>query len=79
MTYTVKYKKKFDIFWSKIKKVKGDLIINEYNYPVRVLILEDETRIEIPLFETIFQFSKERFIVIKQNMEKESGQKLNVD
>ncbi len=72
MTYTVKYKLRNQFFWRKIKNVKGDLFHKDI--PVhRIFILEDESRIEIPILDTIFSFSKERFIVIKQNMEKESG------
>jgi len=56
--------------------VKGDLIANDVTFKPRVLILHDETRIEIPTDGTLFKFSKDRFLVIKQNMEKESGQKI---
>ena len=73
MTYTVKYKKKW--FWKKIKKVQGDGIIETNSH--RFFILDDETRIEIPLYCS-FWFSKERFLSIKQRMEAESGQSIKV-
>lgn len=73
MNYTVKYKKANDWFWRKIKNVKGDGILENNSH--RYLILDNEERIEIPLFY-IFKFSKERFFVIKKNMEQESGQQI---
>lgn len=76
MTYKVYYKLKGQWFWRKVSKVKGDLIANDVTFKPRVLILHDETRIEIPTDGTLFKFSKDRFLVIKQNMEKESGQKI---
>jgi hypothetical protein len=79
MTYTVSYKKLGSFFWTTIKNVKGDLIATDLPHPARILILQDESKIEVPMVEgMLFKFSKERFIVIKQNMEKESGQKLNI-
>ena len=69
MNYTVKYKKGF--FWKTIKNVKGDGILQETN--ARWFILADESRIEIPITGTIFEFSKERHYFIKENMNKEIG------
>jgi len=77
MVYTVKYKLK-NQSWKKIKNVKGDLIVQDLPNPTRVLILDDETRIEIPYNNTVFVFSKERFIAIKQSAERETGQKINI-
>lgn len=67
--YTVYYKKRF--LWKKIKKVKGDGIVE--NGQSRFFILEDETRIEIPC-TNIFKFSKERFYLIKERLDNEAGQ-----
>jgi hypothetical protein len=78
MTYTIYYKHKDQLFWRKLKNIKGDGIMPDWPYPVRFFIADDEARYEIPIVDTIFKFSKERFIVVKQNMEKESGQKLNI-
>jgi len=74
ITYTVYYKKRF--FWEKIKKCKGDGIVE--NGQARFFILEDETRIEIPC-TNIFKFSKERFYFIKERMETESGQNMKMN
>lgn len=62
-------------------KVKGDFIGRPEDglKNVRVLILEDETRVEVPINSYIIEFSKERFFSLKRGMEKESGQKLSID
>lgn len=73
--YNAKYKKKF--FWHKIKRIKGDGLLE--NRLSRYFILEDETRIEIPCQNVIFKFSKERFYGIKERMENESGQDMNIN
>jgi len=75
MTYTVKYKSPKKLFWTKIKKVQGDGIVESNAH--RFFILKDEVRIEIPLYCS-FWFSKERFLSIKQRMESESGQSIKV-
>jgi hypothetical protein len=76
MTYTVKYKRFNQWFWRTIKDVKGDSL--EETMQMRVFILKDETRIEIPFQGTSFEFSNERFIVIQQNMKKETGVAVDV-
>lgn len=76
LTYTVKYKKVGWFFSRKIKKVKGDFIATDVSGGPRVLILENETRIEVPTINMIFEFSNERYMVIKQRMEQEAGQKI---
>jgi len=78
MTYTLEYKLVDSFFWKKIKNIKADLIANDIPGNPRVLILDDETRVEIPREKMMFRFSAKRFVVIKQQMEKESGQKINV-
>ena len=76
-TYIVKYKTKGSFFYKKVKKVQGDHTMES---PFRrVLTLEDETRLEIPMEGTEWEFSKDRFIVIKKNMEKESGQDIKTN
>jgi len=74
----VKYKRSKSLFWKKIKNVVGDstLTINDSKINYRVFFLEDNTRMEIPLTDTVFVFSKERFDLIKQNINKESGVKI---
>lgn len=86
MTYTVYYKKTNSIFWKKLKKVKGDGLIDETSgYQTtegwvnktsnrsRWFVLEDETRIEIPVDDVIFKFSPQRFMNIKKQMDREIG------
>jgi len=83
MVYTVKFKKPGALFWRKIKNVAGDTVMRDdtpkigTNQPfnVRVLFLSDKTRIEIPM-SYIIKFSKERHFDIKEQMEKESGQRI---
>ncbi len=79
MTYTVNFKTEKNWFWRKLKKVKGDGIMPDSPVPTRFFILEDETRIEIPITGTLFNFSHERFLMIKQNMEKEAKQDIRID
>ena len=76
MKYTVQYKLKGSWFWKTIKTVKGDFIATDLGVPMRVLILEDETRLEIPIEGTQFQFCPHRFLAVKQKMESETGQVL---
>jgi hypothetical protein len=78
MNYKVSYKKKNDFFWKNLSKVKGDLVATDLGTPMRVFILEDETRVEIPLEGTEFKFSAERFLAIKQKMEQEAGQQIPI-
>ena len=79
VTYSVKYKKVGGLFFHKIKKVKGDFIATDVEGKPRVLILEDESRIEIPTPDMIFEFSFERFLLIKQRMDQEAGQQIPVN
>jgi hypothetical protein len=76
MTYTVKYRTKNQWFWRTLKNVKGDLVGTDIPGDQRVFILEDETRVEVPGVGTEFIFSPGRFLLIKQNMEEEAGQKI---
>ena len=72
ITYIVKYRRlEFFSRWRKLKNVKGDGLVE--NGVSRYFILENETRIEIPI-GLIFVFGKERFYVIKERMEEEARQ-----
>jgi hypothetical protein len=75
----MKYKTKEQIFWRKLKKVRGDGIMADSPVPTRFFILENEERIEIPIEGTIFHFSFERFLLIKKNMELEANQEIKVN
>lgn len=74
MTYTVKYKKLNTFFWNKLKKVKGDGLLETKTH--RFFILEDESRVEIPLENVIFTFDQNRYLSIKKKMDIEAGQVL---
>jgi hypothetical protein len=86
MTYSVSYKKKNGIFWKTLKHVKGDGIIElpsgedgeRLVFPIRYFIMEDESRVEIPMDHYVFRFSKERFISIHRSMEQEAGQPIPI-
>lgn len=78
MTYTVKYRKLGSFFWKTVKKVTADMVGNpqEFAASVRILILEDDTRLEIPADKTEFKYSPARHKIILKNLEQSSGQKL---
>lgn len=77
MTYSVKYRQRHQWVWRTIKKVKGDLIAPDLP-GMRIFILEDESRLEVPLDGTEFKFCHRRFLTIKSSVEKEAGQKLPI-
>ena len=80
MMYSVKYKKIGSWFYKKLANIKGDgLMFRDAGIPYRFFIINDETRIEIPMNDMIFVFSKERFITIKTQMESQVGQKIPVN
>lgn len=76
MIYTVKFRKSGAFFWRKIK-IKGDLTMVSDGLQVRVFILENDERLEIPALSYEFWYSKERHMSILKNMEKESGTKIS--
>ena len=79
MLYSVKYKGLKDFLWKTVKNVKGDFIASDLPGNPRVLVLDNEARIEIPVTGMMFMFSQERFMLIKSNMDKEAGQKIPVN
>lgn len=82
--YSVTYKPRYSFFWKKLNAVKADGILIDTTagqksvVPYRWFILDDESRVEIPMDGTIFKFSKERFYSIKKSMETEVGQTIPV-
>jgi len=66
--YEVSYKK-IGCFrrWHKLKEVKGDGLLE--NGLARFFILENEARVEIPVKNVMFKFSKERFYAVKKAVE----------
>lgn len=79
MIYSVKYRKVGSFFWTKLKRVKGDSTLVAEGLSVRVFMLDDETRLEIPALTNEFVFSKERHLTVLKNMEREAGQKLPIN
>lgn len=77
MKYQVKYKLNTQLFFRTLKNVIGDGLVEE-NKQLRYFILEDETRVEIPV-TAVFIFSKDRFLSIKKHMENEAGQQININ
>ena len=82
MSYTAFYKNPGGFFsrWRKVKKVVGDTIIETEKgqpLPVRVLFLEDKSRLEVPM-SCMIKFSRERFLEIQAKMSREAGQKIEV-
>ena len=77
--YTIKFKKQNGIFnfWKTIKNCKGDGFSD--NGLSRFIILDNEERIEIDIKDTIFNFSKERWMLIKERMSNEAGQEIRID
>jgi hypothetical protein len=85
MLYEVSYKKPGAMFWKKIKNVEGDLLLaddrpggSNQPLPVRVIILADKTRIELPMNGVILRFSPARFMDSMKRAEAETGVSLKV-
>ncbi|MFI5151663.1 MAG: hypothetical protein ACHQRM_18200, partial [Bacteroidia bacterium] len=72
----VKYRKVNSLITHKIKDVKGDGFCEPNTS--RFFILEDETRIEIPVADCMFTFGKERWHMIKDRMDQEAGQAVRI-
>lgn len=80
MTYTVWYRKTQCFFWKRINKIKGDdFFPNQANPTARIFVGEDETLYYIPVHDTVFKFSKERFYLIHKQNEQAVGRKLPVN
>lgn len=73
-TYLVKYKRPGQLFFRRIRRVKGDWGINDH--AIRCFETADGRRFEVPTDGTVFVFGRERLQVIAENMAKESGQKI---
>jgi len=78
INYQVKYRiNRLFARWKRLKRVKGDGLLE--NGLARFFILENEVRIEIPVHNTIFKFSKERFYSVKDRMEDEIKQPIQLE
>lgn len=78
MTYTVYYKKSWSPFWKKIERVEADGVLIDIptasRYEYRWFLLEDKTRIEIPMANIIFKFTSDRYLATKKVMDAQAGQ-----
>jgi hypothetical protein len=74
--YTVFYKEPgIGRRWKRLDKVKGDGVLEVNSH--RFFILEDESRIELPL-SYCFKFGKERFYSIKDRFNQEARQDVRI-
>jgi len=81
MLYTVKYRKPWWPFWRKIRRVKGDATYDKNArqfLPYRVLILDDETRLEMP-HGLILKFHPDRFRSIHKSVDVDARQSVPVN
>jgi hypothetical protein len=78
-TYEVRVKQAGSFFWTKYKNVTGDNTLyvgtkeQPVFFPVRVLFFKDGSRVEIPLFNCLVEYSKDRFEMIEQNIKENKG------
>jgi len=72
INYTVYYKLPSQLFWRKLKNVKADILME--NKDIRVFVLENEERVEVPT-DHIFKFSRERFYAISKTEKEHVGMK----
>jgi hypothetical protein len=77
MVYSLKYRLKSRFLWKTVKGIKGDLVPDDLP-GIRVIILNDNSRLEIPIEGTEFLFCPNRFLAIHQQMERETGQAVPV-
>lgn len=77
-TYLVKYRTAGKVFFRRIRKVTGDwtMQLPSGGAHARGFEREDGTRFEVPLEGTVFVFGPERQDIIRDNMAKETGQRV---
>lgn len=68
-TYTVKYRQPGQIFWRKVKNVKGDGVQDKFRFVTR----EDDSIVYFSLDAEVI-FPSERQAIIAHKMSKEAGQ-----
>ena len=71
--YQVKYKTEKMWFWRKLKKVKAEASTNFMSEEHIMFILEDDSSVLIPKYNTSFIFSSDRHKLIQENMHRESN------
>lgn len=75
-TYTVSYRKIGAWRWQVLERVKGDGYVQDSARLQRFFILEDETRVEIPVPGVEFEFCRGRYESILATAEAQAAQKL---
>lgn len=79
LSYVVKYKTRDSLWWETINHVRADGIMTDQTMtPIRYFITSFEERVEVPIEHTQFYFSRERFLIIKEQMEQETGFEIKV-
>jgi len=73
MGYTVKHKRRFQLFWRRIRNVAEDGLIVTGTH--RYFLKEDKTAVEIPIHMASFKFSKERQIMNEEKSRQDAARK----
>ena len=71
--YSAKYRLPGDRWWTKVKKLKGDVLENGK----QVLIMNDERQVHLPL-DAVVVFDRNRYLAIKERVEMEAGRAAKV-
>ena len=66
--YSAKYRLPGEWWWTRVRKIKGDLIDNGK----QVLIMADERQVHLPL-SAVVVFDRRRYLSIREQVEMESG------
>ena len=83
--YTMWYKRPTDWFFKKIKNVDNDLILKDVQLEdgrilkdvhLRIVVLKDKTRIELPL-DSIVKFCRKRHEKMLENFERAMAEQAN--
>ena len=69
--YSAKYRLPGDLLWSRVRRIKGDLI----EEGKQILFLNDGRQVHLPL-DAVVIFDHRRLASIEQKMERQAGQKL---
>ena len=72
--YSGKYKLQGQLFWRKLKRVKGDWIENG----VKGIVFEDDSQFQFPASQVTIYWDKSRFEDIRNKVEAEAGQAVPV-
>ena len=76
MTYTIKAVPTIPfgfIFGKTFKKVKGHFFAKDMPSNIIVIVFEDERRVYLDINKYILEFSRENFLILKENADKEKS------